>query len=230
MGMLVQLLSMQKEAAGQGMANGANVYNTLEKLVNAGGLGDVRQYFVDPDSDEFEEPAPPEDANLILAKAQAEALTREQDRKDKEAQGKQQTDQAKMAADAEKAQAEAEKSQAEAKVKQVDQKIAVRRMALDEIKMEKDGILEEGELAAKIKNTEADTLKKHAEADEAMAKAAGVMIENSETFQKALNIVSEGAELNAGGKLSKQLDPPDNDDEDDDSESETRPSDSEPET
>jgi hypothetical protein len=231
MGMLVQLLSMQKEAAGQGMANGANVYNTLEKLVNAGGLGDVRQYFVDPDSDEFEAPEPPEDANLILAKAQAEALTREQDRKDKEAQGKQQTDQAKMAADAEKAQAEAQKSQAEAKVKEVDQKIAVRRMALDEIKMEKDGILEEGELAAKIKNTEADTLKKHADADKAMAEAAGVMIENSETFQKALTIVSEGAELNAGGKLSKQLDPPDNDDdEDDDSESETRPSDSEPET
>jgi hypothetical protein len=63
-----------------------------------------------------------------------------------------------------------------------------------------------------------------------MAEAAGVMIENSETFQKALTIVSEGAELNAGGKLSQQLDPPDNDDEDDDSESETRPSDSEPET
>jgi hypothetical protein len=228
MGMLVQLLSMQKEAAAQGMADGANVYNTLEKLVNAGGLGDVRQYFIDPESDDFESPEPPEDANLILAKAQAKALDQEQNRKDQEAAGQQESDAAKAQADIAKAQADGAKAEADQANTKVQQRIDVRRLALDEIKMEKEGLLDEGELAAKIKNMEADTLKKHAEADEAMAKAAGVMIENSETFQKALNIVSEGAELNVGGKLSKQLDPPDNDedDEDDDSKTKTRPSDS----
>lgn len=216
LGMLVQLLSMQKEAAGQGLADLPKVYHTLEKLINAGGLGDVRQYFVDPESDEFQPPEPQPDAQMILAQAQAQALGREQDRKDGEAKGKQASEQAKNAADVAKA-------QAEAGVKQIDQKIAVRRLALDEIDMEKKGILAEGELAEKVKNIAADTLLKHASADKAMAEAAGVMIENSETFQQAINIVSEGAEHNPNdGPLDVEYHN-DEDEDEDDGDSETTP-------
>lgn len=209
MGMLVQLLQMQKEAGGQGMSDPKRIYNTLEKLVNAGGLGDVRSYFTDPESPEYQPPQPQPDPNMILAQAQAQALGREQDRKDAEAQGKMASDQAKAAADAAKAQADAASSEA-------DRKLKVRELALKEYELERDGILKKGELKAKIENIEADTQLKRSQSDKAMADAASVAVEASETYQQALKVVSKGGELNDGdsdGVINAEFEESDSGDE-----------------
>ena len=105
-------------------------------------------------------------------------------------------------------------SMAMAEDKNKDRQIKVREMALKEVELEKKYELQEGELQAKIRNINADTLKKHADADKSMAEAAGVMIENSETFKKALDIVSEGAELNEGGELTADYEEDDEDEDD----------------
>jgi hypothetical protein len=207
LGLLVQMLSMQKEALAAGMADYKKLYNTLERLVNAAGLGDVRQYFIDPDSPEYQPPQPKPSAEETLANAQAQALTREQDRKDKESgtemMGKQAEAQMKMM-----------EAQAAREDKAADRTIKIRELALAEVKAEKEIGLSETELRSKVRNIQADTRKKDADADKSMAEAAGVMIENSETFQKALKIVSEGAELNDGGELSGDLEYNDEDDDD----------------
>jgi hypothetical protein len=216
MGMLTQLLAMQKEAAGQGMATPANIYHTSEKLINAGGLGDVRNYFVDPESPEYQPPEPPPDPNLILAQAQAEALGREQDRKEQEMQIKAQSDGAKLQSDAAKMQADAAKSQADAELAQTNTKLKVRELALREFELQRDGILKKNELKAKIDNIEADTQNKRAQADRNMAEAAAVAVEASETYQQALKVVSKGGELNdedSDGEIRAEFEETDNGDD-----------------
>lgn len=195
MGMLVQLLGMQKEAGGQGMADPSKIYHTLDKLVNAAGLGDVRSFFIDPNSPEFQPPEPPPDPNMILAQAQAQALQSDQENKRMEIQVKAQTDGA-------KAQAEAAKASADAQNAQADREIKLRELALKEIELQKTGMLEAGELEAKVANIRADTRLKEANADKAMAEAAATAIEAGETYQQALKVVAEGAELNDGGELT----------------------------
>ncbi len=190
LGMLVQLLSLQKEAAGSGMSDEAKIYNTLERLVNASALGDPKSYFTSPEDPEFKPPEPPPpDPQTILAQAQAQALTQEQARKDQEFQVTAQADQV-------KAQAEAQEKIAGAALKAEELEIKKRELALKEIEMERAGMLDAGELEAKIRNTEADTQKKLAEADKTMAEAATIAVENSETYQKAVGIVSKSGEAN----------------------------------
>ena len=224
MGMLTQLLSMQKEAAQQGMATPANIYHTSEKLVNAGGLGDVRNYFVDPDSPEYQPPEPPPDPNLILAQAQAQALGQEQERKMQELQMKQASEGAKLQSDAAKMQADAAKSAADAELAQTNTKLKVRELALREFELQRDGILKKGELKAKIDNLEADTQNKRAQADRNMAEAAAVAVEASETYQQALKVVSKGGELNdddADGTINAEFEESDNGDGEESDNSET---------
>ncbi len=189
MGMLVQLLQMQKEAAGQGMATPAHIYNGLEKLINASGMGDVRQFFVDPDTPEFQPPQPPPDPNMILAEAQAKALTQEQERKMMEVQINAQTNAAKAQADAAKAQADAAKSQVETQLK-------ARELELKEAELRQKGAIESSGAQAEIRNTDADTQLKMAQADKAMADAAATAVEAGETYTKAVEIVSKGGEQN----------------------------------
>lgn len=195
LGLMTQLLAMQKEAAGQGLSNLDKVYNGLEKMVNASGLGDTRQFFIDPKSPEFQPPEPPPpDPNMILAQAQAEALQAESQRKQQELQLKAQTEgQTKMV--------EAKIKEAELQMKQIDQQIKLRELDLKEREMREQGELAVGELAVKVKNTEADTQLKQAQADKAMADAASVAVEASETYQKAVEMVSQSAELNDGGEI-----------------------------
>jgi hypothetical protein len=193
--MLVQMLQMQKEAAGQGLSDAPKIYHTLDKLVNAAGIGDVRSYFVDPQSPEYQPPQPPPDPNMILATAQAEALKADQQNKAQELQLKAQTDGVKGQADAAKAQADAQKSSVETQLK-------IRELALKEFELRQSGALQAGELEAKIENIEADTELKRAQADKAMADGAAVAVEASETYQQAVKVVSESSELNDGGEFS----------------------------
>lgn len=199
MGMLTQLLSMQKEAAGSGLSDPSKIYKGLEKLVNASGIGDVRQFFVDPDSPEFQPPEPQPDPNAILAQAQAKALETEQQRKMQEFQVTSQTDM-------QKAQMDVQIKQAELQGKQADRDLKVREMALKEKEMESQGLLAAGELDAKIENIRADTQLKRSQSDKAMADAASVAVDASDTYQQALRVVSKGGELNeAGGQLTAEF-------------------------
>ncbi len=197
MGMLIQLLSMQKEAAGGGMSNPEKIYNTLEKLINAGGLGDVRQYFVDPQSPEFQPPQPQPDPNMILAQAQAKALEQEQMRKAQEAQMKAQSDQ-------QKAQLDIAIKQAELQDKQADRALKVRELQLKEREMEQQGFLKASEIDLKEKQGIADLKKTEAEADKTMAEAAQIVLEADETYQQAVDIVSESAEENLDGDTTDE--------------------------
>ena len=214
LGLLVQLLSMQKEALAQGMSDYRRVFNTLERLVTAAGLGDVRQYFIDPDSPEFQPPQPQPDPQAILAQAQAQALGREQDRKDAEAQAEIPYKQAEM-------QGKAVEMQLKAQNEEADRQLKVRDLAIREAELEKKYEYDGAELAAKIENIRADTEKKRADADKSMTEAAANMIENSETFQKAVDIVADANDENAYQDLTLQADYEDAGSQTDEDETET---------
>jgi hypothetical protein len=196
--MVSQLLTTQKEAMQAGLADPKKIYNALEKMVNAGGLGDARDFFIDPESPEYRPPQPQPDPNMILAQAQAQALGQEQQRKGMEMQ-------INARADATKAQTEAQIKQAELASKRIDQQLKIRELAIKEKQLQHDGIAKAGELdeiAAKIRNTDADTQLKHAQADKAMADAVSTATEASETYQQALNVVSKGGEMNDDSERS----------------------------
>lgn len=65
--LLQQLLTYQKEALQVGMATPDTIYNTLEDMVEAAGLGHVGKYFVDPSSEEYQPPQPQPDPMVELA-------------------------------------------------------------------------------------------------------------------------------------------------------------------
>lgn len=215
LGLLTQLLAIQKEAAGSGLSNPEKIYKGLEKLINAAGVGDVRTFFVDPTSPEFVPPEPQPDPNMILAQAQAQALQSESARKDQEVQINAQADQMKL-------QTDVQIKAAELQGKQADTQIKVRELALREQELIAEGKLKVGELDAKIENMRADTLLKQAQADKAMADAASTAIDASETYAKALEIVSGGAELNEGGELPEmELDYEDDSEDEENAEEQT---------
>lgn len=214
LGMIVQLLSMMKEAVGLGLSDPKRIYNAFEKLINASGIGDVRQFFIDPESPEYQSPQPPPDPNMILAQAQAQALGAKSQVEAGELQLKMQTEgQAKMA--------DVQIKYAELQGKNADREIKLRELALKEQEMIADGKLKEGELAAKIDNIRADTELKKSQADKAMADAAATAVEASETYQQALKAVSEGGELNSGGELTAEFESNDDGDTEGSDNSET---------
>jgi hypothetical protein len=189
--LLTQLLAIQKEAAGQGLSDPQRIYKGLEKLINAAGVGDVKTFFVDPSSPEYQPPEPPPDPNMLLAQAQAQALQAEQQRKAQEVQLKAQSEGQKMQLDSQIKSADLQGKRAEIQLK-------LRELALREQELIAEGKLKAGELDAKIDNMRADTLLKQAQADKAMADAASTVVDASEMYQQALEIASRGAELNEG--------------------------------
>ena len=199
LGMLVQLLSMQKEAAAAGLADPKKMYHTLEKIINAGGVGDVRQFFIDPGTPEepnpeYTPPQPQPDANMILAQAQAKALEQEQQRKAQEVQIKAQFD-------GQKLQLDTQLKQAELQGKQLDRELKARELAIKEREMMLAGDLKQGELdelTAKVGNIDEDTRLKAAQANLADMKAATEAVEASETYQQAKDIVDSDGEVNEG--------------------------------
>lgn len=197
--MLVQMLSMQKEALPEGLATPSQIYNTLERLINAAGLGDPRMAFVDPDSEQYQPPEPPPpSAQDQLAQAQAQALMGE-------VQIKQQKTQIDAQQTMQRMQQDAQKSAQDMQLKQAELQVRTRELALREIELEQEGRLKAGELAAKIENIRADTQLKHANADKAMADAASTAVEAGETFAEAQRIVAEGGEM-SDMELEAELD------------------------
>lgn len=102
--MFANLLAIQKEMAPEGLATPQHIYNTLEKLVEAGDIGAVEEFFISPNSPEFQPPEPPPpDQQQELYKAQAEAVLQEQARKRDELEGRREMDDRKMALEEAKA-------------------------------------------------------------------------------------------------------------------------------
>jgi hypothetical protein len=185
MGLLVQLLSMQKEALAGGLSNESKIYNALEKMVNSAGLGDVRQFFVDPDSDEYKPPQPPPpDPQTILAQAQAEALGKEQDRKGQEMQQDGQLKSQKQSQDHQLAQG---KQRLDEMAKQIDLKRIEGQIASDNRKQAE--IEHTGEYTRD--NIEADTDLKKAQTGKTQAEAHGTAVETSEVYKSAQEIVAD---------------------------------------
>lgn len=195
MQILSSLISMQKEAAAHGLADPKKAYNALEKMVNAAGVGDVNQFFIDPDSPEYQPPQPPPDPNMILAQAQAQALQADSQRKDRELQFKYQTD-------GQKAVVEQKTKVAEFQMKQREFALKEREIRLKEIELQGAGLME----AAEVRNKDADTQLKRSQSDKAIADAVSVMVEASDTYQQAAKIVAQGGELNDGESGTGQID------------------------
>ena len=96
---LTQLLDIQKEALAAGIATPANIYNTLEQLVEAAGLKSVDRYFTNPAEQEQKEPQP--DPAMILANAQVQAIQHDIQIKGMKAQADIAMDKAKLDAEIE---------------------------------------------------------------------------------------------------------------------------------
>jgi hypothetical protein len=208
LGLLVQLISMQKEAAAAGLSSPDKVYNALEKLVNAAGLGDVRQYFIDPKGDDYQPPQPPPpDGTEMLAKAQAEALGQEQQRKQMEAQQKGQLDAQKQQLDAQLAQG---KQQSEQLDKQIVMKKLDAQIALDNRKQAE--IEATGEYTRE--NIEADTDLKRSQSGKAQAEQHATAVESSDAFQEATEIVEREATQSIESEASADGESDDEGDED----------------
>ncbi len=130
LGLLSQLLVIQKEALANGLADASKIYATLEKLIEQANLGHAATYFNDPTSPEFKEPPPTPDAQMLLAQAQADALHAEIRRKDIELQAKIKLDADTLAAKVAKDREDAEAKAAELNLKLMAEKRAEREYQL----------------------------------------------------------------------------------------------------
>lgn len=99
LGLLSQLLTVQREALGMGLADAKKIYATLETMIEQSNLGHAATYFNDPNAPDFQPPEPAKDPAMILAEAQAESLRAEIGRKDRESMAKIEHDAAKLQAD-----------------------------------------------------------------------------------------------------------------------------------
>lgn len=184
MQMLVQMLSMQKEAMAAGLSDPKKIYNALEKLVNASGVGDVRQFFTDPESPEYKPPEPPPPPpEAMLAQAQAQALQQEQQRKGMESQQQNQLDQAEL--------------QLKAQAQQGQQRLAEMDKQIDLERIRGQNAIAQAELQDKarktpheVENIDADTDLKRAQARKAGVDASATAVESSEAYKGAKEIVA----------------------------------------
>ena len=192
--LLTQLLAMQREAMGANMADEARIFHTLEKWVEATGVGAVEQFFLDPTKPGWQRPEPPPDPSVILANAQAQALGSEQQLKAYEAQAKLPLEQQKMSNDAMKAQADAQGKAADNELKHRELAIKERELAIKERELE----IRAAEAVAGIDNTNADTAVKETTAlqnvvgsGKTAAEVAEIRERTSEEHQAAREILDE---------------------------------------
>jgi len=186
LGMLTQILAMQEKAAGQGMASLKEIYHTLTKLINAGGIGDVRSFFIDPSSEDFQAPPPPPPPpEMVLAEAQADALKRDADRQDQQLQVTMQSDMA-------KAQADAQKSQSDAQKHQSDSMLKAKELQIREQEAANEQQFAPQRMMAEIREIIASEFLKYAQADKAKADAGKSQVEASDTVREAEQIKAEG--------------------------------------
>ena len=85
MGLIFQLIQLQKEALAIGLADPEKIHNSLSKLVDAAGLGHVGEFFVDPKSPEYKPPQPQPNPMAELAAKELDLRAKDMASKDKQA-------------------------------------------------------------------------------------------------------------------------------------------------
>lgn len=205
--LLVQLLTMQKEAAMQNLSTPEHIFHTFDLLIQAVQLGEVEQFFTDPSKPvgvdpqtghpiPWSPPQPPPDPNMLLAQAQSQALASKAEVEKFEAQSKAQLDAAKIQAEAQKTQAAVDKDRRE---------IALRERGLEkELQEFRDKYAIDAATArADIVNRDADTelkeaqrVKTLADSGKAAAETAKTRVEASDEVREAKDIIAHGIEGN----------------------------------
>ena len=195
--LLMGVLGLQKEAMQQNLADHSRVYNTLEKLIEAGELGSATSFFIDPtqpytnpqtgQQQPWQPPQPPPNPQMMLAQAQAQALTQEQQRKMMEAQAEAQQAMTKMQQDMQRFMEQL----------QLDRE----KLDADREQFEADFDLRAGETIAGVRNKNADTelkdaqrLKALADAGKSEADTHRTEVETSDEVREARDILDNGIE------------------------------------
>jgi len=160
--MLNNLLTIQKEAAQHGLATPGNVYNTLDRIVELGNVGETQTFFTDPATVPPKQPAGPTVAEQLamtdLQMRQAESQANLQ-MKSNEMQMKQQS------------------AAVEAQTK----------MAMDQQKMQ----MQIAELQAKLAEMDADKKLKEAQTYKTLEEARGLDLENDGTETGVVDLLTE---------------------------------------
>ncbi len=154
---LQQLLATQLEQVGpMNMAPPDRIFATLRKYVEVLDIGDVSQYFVDPQSPEYQPPQPPPPDPMMMAQIEAlqvnnQKLMQEEQRRMMEAQMNHQRDMAKLNLEREKA--------------GIDGKVRLEEITLKQWASEREHSHADRKNLAEVRNKEADTELKLTQAD-----------------------------------------------------------------
>lgn len=211
--LLMGVLGLQKEAAGQGLSDATKIYNTFERLIEAGNIGSASSYFIDPkepvtnpetgQEEAWKPPPPAPNPQMILAEAQAGALKSEQERKGQEAQATAQHDMQKL---------QGELKQMFEQLQQGQRKLDIERdrltMTAEQFKAKYEidsatGLATVRETHANVELKEAQTEKTRADAGLATSQARKTDIDASDEVREAQDILStpnaEDTEGTTGG-------------------------------
>ena len=160
--MLTALLEIQKEAVPFGLASGANVYNTLDRMVELGGIGETQTFFTDPATIPPKQPEGPSMAEQL-------AMIDLQNRKEESI--------ANLQMKSNEMQLKAQQSATEAQA----------QMSSDMQKMQ----MEMAELQAKLAEMDANKKLKEAQTYKTLEEARGLDIENDGTETGVVDLLTE---------------------------------------
>lgn len=207
--LMMQLLGVQRESMQAGLAGEAELYNALDRFVKGLNVGPTTKYFKDPKAPGWEPPKPPEDPAMILAQAEQQKAT-----------AKAQHDAEKLKMDAQKMQMEAQLTMLRAQLDQAKNDLEMgkaqiqmqqerAKLLIDAGRAEREAQFETSKLAAEVRNKDADTHLKGAQAVKALADAgqssaaAGKLeIEASDEYRNA----QEASEDSARSPTNDQTD------------------------
>ena len=191
----MQMLEIQQQVAGSGLADEKNVYNALTKVVENSGLGATELMFKDPSAPDWQPPQPQPDPQAVLAQAQADSLAAQTQIEQFKAQSAERQAMAKM-------QHESVKAATEAEAKRIDGEVKMREIGIREKEQEIRHQLNQIEMlktTAEIQNTEADTGLKEAmtttefvEAGKKDAEIEKIGVEASDEYRKAKQVNKNG--------------------------------------
>lgn len=195
--LLMGVLGLQREALGQNLSDPAKIYNTLERLVESANIGGASTYFTDPSQPvrdpqtgemrPWQPPQPAPDAQTILAQAQAQALGMEQERKKMESQAAHMREMEKMQLQLQEgfAKLQLERDKLELSREEFEAKYEIESAT---------GLAMVRETHASTELKDAQSAKSLADADRARAEARKTVLETSEEYREAQEILDGDSE------------------------------------
>jgi hypothetical protein len=141
---LVQILMLQKEAKATGAVEDAQIFHTIEEIIQSNDLGFAKEFFLDPRDAPWQAPPPPPDPQMEAVKLQmevekskAENARAELESKERQTMAQLQVKEKEIEAMREKARAEAAKNAQDAKLENVLMP-ELRRAEIEEIVAKRD--------------------------------------------------------------------------------------------